>query len=99
MNKKTRNEVDEERAKSKGMKMKDELHDMDDICEMDDFDEVCDIEDNECATDMEAEFPDCIMLAHAYVPWQFYEKAFSPSEALSKGTLFPELWGVYPIPR
>ena len=39
------------------------------------------------------------MLAHAYVPWQTYEKAFPPQEALAKGTLFPELWGVYPIPK
>lgn len=40
-----------------------------------------------------------MMLAHAYVPWQYYEQAFSPREALMKGTLFPELWGVYPIPE
>lgn len=39
------------------------------------------------------------MLAHAYVPWQKYDRAFSPKEALMKGTLFPELWGVYPIPK
>lgn len=39
------------------------------------------------------------MLAHAYVPWQEYEQAFAPKEALAKGTLFPELWGVYPIPK
>ncbi|BBB90701.1 MAG TPA: spore coat associated protein CotJA [Methylomusa anaerophila] len=39
------------------------------------------------------------ILAHAYVPWQCYETAFSPCEALMKGTLFPELWGVYPIPE
>ena len=40
-----------------------------------------------------------MMLAHAYVPWQFYENAFCPQEALMKGTLFPELWGAYPIPE
>lgn len=39
-----------------------------------------------------------MILAHSYVPWQYYDKAFSPQEALIKGTLFPELWGVYPIP-
>lgn len=39
-----------------------------------------------------------MMLAHAYVPWQYYDNAFSPQEALMKGTLFPELWGAYPIP-
>lgn len=39
------------------------------------------------------------VLAHAYVPWQTYDKAFSPKEALNKGTLFPNLWGVYRIPR
>ncbi len=39
------------------------------------------------------------MMAHAYVPWQCYERAFSPREALMRGTLFPELWGAYPIPK
>lgn len=39
------------------------------------------------------------ILAHAYVPWQTYDKAFSPREALIKGTLFPDLWGVYKIPK
>lgn len=38
-------------------------------------------------------------LAHSYVPWQYYDKAFCPQEALMKGTLFPELYGVYRIPR
>jgi hypothetical protein len=40
-----------------------------------------------------------MVLAHSYVPWQYYRKAFCPEEALMKGTLFPELWGVYPIPE
>lgn len=39
-----------------------------------------------------------VPLAHAYVPRQTYSKAYSPQEALMKGTLFPELYGVYPIP-
>lgn len=39
------------------------------------------------------------LLAHTYVPWQSYDKAFCPREALTKGTLFPNLWGVYKIPR
>jgi len=39
------------------------------------------------------------MLAHAYVPWQCYGRAFSPRDALMRGTLFPELWGAYPIPK
>lgn len=43
--------------------------------------------------------PECMLLAHAYVPWQTYCQAFCPREALMKGTLFPELWGVYPIPE
>ena len=30
-------------------------------------------------------------LAHAYVPWQYYNAIYSPAEALEKGTLFPEL--------
>lgn len=44
---------------------------------------------------------DCkeMKLAHAYVPWQHYKQAFSPREALQKGTLFPELYGVYKIPQ
>lgn len=45
------------------------------------------------------EVPHPVVLAHAYVPWQCYTEAFSPPEALMKGTLFPELWGVYPIPK
>lgn len=36
--------------------------------------------------------------AHVYMPGQIYRKSFAPKEALVKGTLFPELWGVYPIP-
>lgn len=31
-------------------------------------------------------------LAHAYVPWQFYAMSYPPAEALSQGTLFPELY-------
>lgn len=38
-------------------------------------------------------------LGHSYVPWQFYDTAFNPQEALMKGTLFPELYGVYMIPK
>lgn len=34
-------------------------------------------------------------LAHAYVPYQHYTSAFSPMEALHKGTLFPELFSPY----
>lgn len=49
--------------------------------------------------EMCGEVPKPVILAHAYVPWQCYTTAFSPSEALMKGTLFPELWGVYPIPK
>ena len=40
-----------------------------------------------------------MLLAHAYVPWQCYREAFCPKEALMHGTLFPELFGVYPIPQ
>ena len=39
------------------------------------------------------------LLAHSYTPWQFYKKAYSPAIALTKGTLFPELYGVYRIPK
>ena len=38
-------------------------------------------------------------LAHSYVQWQSYDKAFSPCEALMKGTFFPKLYGVYKIPK
>ncbi len=37
-------------------------------------------------------------LAHAYVPWQYYNVIYSPGEGLEKGTIFPELFmpkGVY----
>ena len=40
-----------------------------------------------------------MMLAHSYVPWQNYTRAFSPQEALMKGTLFPELYGPYMPPK
>lgn len=40
-----------------------------------------------------------MLLAHAYVPCQTYDKAYCPREALTKGTLFPNLWGVYKIPK
>jgi hypothetical protein len=40
-----------------------------------------------------------MVLAHAYVRWQRYDEAFSPQEALKKGTLFPNLYGVYPVPK
>ncbi len=36
--------------------------------------------------------------AHVYMPIQMYQRSFPLKEALVKGTLFPELWGVYPIP-
>lgn len=57
-----------------------------------------DMMDTEKAGKMCDEVPTPVILAHAYVPWQCYTKAFSPCEALMKGTLFPELYGVYPIP-
>lgn len=31
-------------------------------------------------------------LAHAYVPWQFFNVTYSPAEGHSKGTIFPELY-------
>jgi hypothetical protein len=126
MRKKTRSPMYVKPGKNKVMKMKDDLHDMDDMCDMED--EMDEMEDMEDMCEMEEEMdemyanphyksgkhmmgmkgmdknmcdkmPECMMLAHAYVPWQTYEKAFTPSEALMKGTLFPELWGVYPIPK
>ncbi len=39
--------------------------------------------------------PGPIKLARAYVPVQHYTDKFSLSEALEKGTLFPELWKPY----
>jgi len=35
--------------------------------------------------------PLSMRLAHAYVPWQYYNVVYGASEALEKGTLFPEL--------
>lgn len=35
------------------------------------------------------------MLAHAYIPWQYYGVVYSNKEALDKGTLFPELYMPY----
>lgn len=84
----------------------DDMDDMDDMCDMDDMDE--EMEDCEMMPMHKkmggmkivcGKVPECTMLAHAYVPWQCYEKAFTPPEALMKGTLFPELWGVYRIPK
>jgi hypothetical protein len=99
-------------GKSKVMKMQDEFPDMEDMCDIDDIeDEMEDIEDMDMAAKkhhmgsmkmhkhMGEMLPECIQLAHAYVPWQMYERAFTPPEALMKGTLFPELWGVYRIPE
>lgn len=34
-------------------------------------------------------------LAHAYVPFQEVDEIYSPSEALCKGTLFPQLFMPY----
>lgn len=34
-------------------------------------------------------------LAHAYVPFQKLEEVFGPTEALCKGTLFPNLYMPY----
>lgn len=36
-------------------------------------------------------------LARAYVPFQIYDMSYRPSVALSKGTLFPELYRPYRI--
>jgi hypothetical protein len=36
-------------------------------------------------------------LARAYIPFQTMNQVFSPSEALKKGTLFPELYKPYEI--
>ena len=39
--------------------------------------------------------PECVMMAHAYVPYQTYMQAYPLTEALDKGTLFPELYQPY----
>ena len=36
-------------------------------------------------------------LARAYVPFQIMNQVYSPSEALEKGTLFPELYMPYKV--
>lgn len=101
MRKKPRHQMYSKPEKSKVMKMKANFHDMDDMCDMEDM--VDELDDMVCEPGMEKElctnFPACIQFAHDYVPWQTYEKAFTPPEALMKGTLFPELWGVYRIPK
>ncbi len=85
-----------------------DMEDIDDIDDMEDEMEECGMEDEHHhmygkkmhgMNMMCGQVPECTMLAHAYVPWQCYEKAFTPPEALMKGTLFPELWGVYRIPK
>ncbi len=38
-------------------------------------------------------------LARAYVPFQIMNQVYSPSEALEKGTLFPELYRPYMVSR
>ncbi|NMB27411.1 MAG: spore coat associated protein CotJA [Tissierellia bacterium] len=37
------------------------------------------------------------LLARAYVPIQIMNQVYSPSEALKKGTLFPELYRPYKV--
>ncbi len=34
-------------------------------------------------------------LARAYVPFQVYDRTYSPAEGLQKGTIFPELYMPY----
>lgn len=84
-----------------------EMEEMEDMCDMDEEEMI----EEQCGCNKYADgmkhmeknmcdkFPECIVLAHSYVPWQYYEKAFTPPEALMRGTLFPELWGVYKIPK
>lgn len=36
-----------------------------------------------------------LRLAHAYVPFQYYSRNYSPGEALRRGTLYPELYMPY----
>lgn len=78
------------------MKMKPEM-------KMDMEEHMMEMKSKYCQPEKMCDMPDLcempLLLAHAYVPWQKYERAFTPREALAKGTLFPELWGVYPIPR
>lgn len=38
-------------------------------------------------------------LARAYIPFQYMNQVYSPSEALQKGTLFPELYRPYRVER
>ncbi|MBP2636463.1 MAG: Spore coat associated protein (CotJA) [Firmicutes bacterium] len=115
MRKKTRHQMYKpEKSKVMKMKDEfQDMEDMCDIDDMDeDMDEMEDMENmapqkhymesmkmHHHMSEMGAIFPECIQLAHSYVPWQTYEKAFTPPEALMKGTLFPELWGVYRIPK
>lgn len=40
-------------------------------------------------------FPDKVMYGHVYVPNQVIDEVYNTAEALSKGTLFPELYSIY----
>ena len=40
-------------------------------------------------------YPEGLELARAYIPYQQYTKAWSPEEALERGTMFPELYRPY----
>ena len=85
----------------------DDMDDMDeDLEEMDDMKNMThkkhhmgNMEMHHHMDQMNGILPQNMQLAHSYVLWQTYEKAFTPPEALMKGTLFPELWGVYKIPK
>lgn len=39
--------------------------------------------------------PPYMKMAHAYVPYQFLRETFRPTEALKKGTIFPDLYQPY----
>lgn len=52
-----------------------------------------------CDTAIEPQCPSNLMFAHTVIPVQNYTKAYTPDVAIKKGTLFPELWCVYPVPK
>ena len=66
----------------------------DDTCESGAF-ELCSASEDECAFSVVKSQ----QFAHVYMPIQMYQKSLPLKEAIVKGTLFPELWGVYPIPE
>jgi hypothetical protein len=71
----------------------------DDYCASDCEEDTCFASMNNCDCPEEPQCSNNLAYAHIFIPKQNYTKAFTPDVALKRGTLFPELWNVYPIPK